>query len=275
MKVEIYVDASFSDNRSLAGYGAIIIRNGKKIEVSGIIKGAKNSTEAEIFGVYEILEILDDSDSIIIYNDNMACVDIINGGKLNKKNSKINKAISIIRKHKGKIKGVWVRGHDVCKNNCIADSLARAQLMKIEINDFEKFEINIYIGVQSKKQRIGYSYIVELNNEKRILYSDLNNLRNGGIETYSYIVSKVLGKPFSNHGHKITHLNIISNSRQVLSLFNLIIRGQKKDYGKILRSNIEDKMFKMLRNVKIHVNKDLKNEKLNTVIENAKYALEN
>jgi ribonuclease HI len=125
---EIYIDASFSDNRDKAGYGAVIIRGNKTTEMSGIIKGAKNSTEAEIFAVSNILEFLKESESMIIYNDNMACVDVINGGKLNKKSPEINKAISNIRKHKGKIRGKWVRGHDTCKENCRADELAREKL---------------------------------------------------------------------------------------------------------------------------------------------------
>ena len=159
-KTKLYIDASFSDNRDKAGYGAVLIRHDKKTEISGLIKGATNSTEAEIFAVASVLDFLKTREDMLIYNDNMACVDVINGAKLNRKSPEIDKAISLIRKHKGKVKGIWVRGHHVCKENCRADELAREKLFTLPTNDFEKYDINVYIGVQKSDTRIGYSYII-------------------------------------------------------------------------------------------------------------------
>lgn len=272
MVTTIYIDASFSDNRSFAGYGAVIIKNNKRVEMSGVINGASNSTEAEVFAVAEVLELLEKKGDLIIYNDNMACVDVMNGGKLNKKNKKINKALSTIRKHKGSIRGIWVRGHHLSKDNCRADELAREQLFLFDINSFKKVEIYIYIGVEYNENRIGYSYVIK-NRDGRLLYSSIENIRNGGVGSFSYAVSKSLGKLLNNDTLNPTHLYVYSNTRSVLSLFNTIIRHKKKDYKKILRNNVENQLFQSLKKYKIAINKSVECEDMKMVIKNARYSL--
>jgi hypothetical protein len=102
----------------------------------------------------------------------------------------------------------------------------------------------------------------------------MGTLRNGGHGSISYLVTKSLGKIFASDAeNKVTHMNIISNERHVLSLFNHIIRHQRKNYIKMRRSKVEDGLFQMLKKVKIQVDKSITHKNMKLSMENANYAL--
>jgi len=265
----LYVDASFSDNRKYSGYGAVLIRNGVKTEFSGEIKGACNSTEAELFGVAEALLFIDSKEEILIYNDNTACVNSINGRKKAPKKSKILNAITIINKFN--VKAKWVKGHFNSKENCRADELAKERLFLSEEINFVKNNISIYIATERNDKRVAYSFRVE-DNFNTLLFSGHRVIRNSGYGSSIFILSKVIGKPF-NVIPDITSIDIFTNEKNILSYLNKLIRMKKRNYVKMNATRLEEGVFNAFNNIKIRIYKTSDDNKLDKLITNAIYAL--
>jgi len=269
---ELYVDASFSDTREDSGYGAVLVRDGTKTEFSGVIHGARNSTDAEIIGVAEALVFLDTKEPLIILNDNTACVHVINGRKFNTGTKRMQKAVAKIREFKN-IRGKWVRGHDESKENCRADELAKIELFSSEEKEYLKNEISLYIGIIAEEKRIGYSYVVEDSLGVK-LFSGHRTIRNGGYGSYVYVISKVIGKPF-NAMDDITHINFHTNEKNILSFLNRLMRMKKKNYDRMNSTHQEEGLYRALKDVRIKVFKGSTSEgNMRSVLTNAAYALD-
>ena len=80
-RVEIFTDGACSPNPGPGGYGAIIARDGKMMEISGGFSMTTNN-RMEIFAAIRALEALNaaDESEITLYSDSRYLVDMFNGG---------------------------------------------------------------------------------------------------------------------------------------------------------------------------------------------------
>lgn len=135
-EVIIYTDGACSGNPGPGGWGAILIYNGIKKELS---EGKKHTTnnEMELTAVVNALKCLKEPCAVTVYSDSQYVVNAINKGWLNNwkkngwKNSKKEllpnlelwqELCNLIKIHK--VEFNWVKGHADNEYNNRCDSLA-------------------------------------------------------------------------------------------------------------------------------------------------------
>ena len=144
MKINIYTDGACSSNPGIGGWGVVILKNDRMIDLHG---GQKNTTnnKMELTAAIEALKYLNEKENIEIFTDSKYVKDGIeswivnwkkNGWKTKNKKPVKNKELWVeldkqIQKHN--INWQWVQGHVGNKYNERADRLARQY---IENNSF-------------------------------------------------------------------------------------------------------------------------------------------
>jgi ribonuclease HI len=135
-KVFIYTDGACLGNPGPGGYGAVLLYNNTRKEISGGFRLTTNN-RMEIFAAISGLKALKTSCDVTLYSDSQYVVNAItkgwakrwkaNGWKRNKTEMAVNadlweQLLDLCANHK--IKFVWVRGHAGNKENERCDELA-------------------------------------------------------------------------------------------------------------------------------------------------------
>ncbi|MGE0883065.1 MAG: ribonuclease HI [Blastocatellales bacterium] len=137
-QVVIYTDGACSGNPGPGGYGAVLLFNGHRKELSGGFRRTTNN-RMELLGAIEALRALKESCSVKLHTDSQYIVNAIekgwakrwqaNGWMRNKKEKAVNpdlweQLLTLCQQHK--VEFVWVRGHNGDKENERCDRLAVA-----------------------------------------------------------------------------------------------------------------------------------------------------
>ncbi len=138
--VDIYTDGACSGNPGAGGYGAVLLYNGARKELSAGYRSTTNN-RMEMLAVIKALECLKEPCRVTLYSDSKYVVDSITKGWVygwQKKNwikSDKKKALNVdlwerllplLEKHE--VSFVWVKGHADNAENERCDELARAAL---------------------------------------------------------------------------------------------------------------------------------------------------
>ncbi len=138
--VDIYTDGACSGNPGAGGYGAVLLYNGARKELSAGYKTTTNN-RMEMLAVIKALECLKEPCSVTLYSDSRYVVDSVTKGWVygwQKKNwikSDKKKALNVdlwerllplLKKHEVSL--VWVKGHADNVENERCDELARTAL---------------------------------------------------------------------------------------------------------------------------------------------------
>lgn len=136
-KVVIYTDGACSGNPGPGGYGAVLIYDGHRKELSGGFNLTTNN-RMEIMAAIVALSALKRNCEVILYTDSQYLVNALtkgwverwraNGWKRNKKELAFNadlweRLLNLCRRHK--VEFVWLRGHADNSENELCDLLAR------------------------------------------------------------------------------------------------------------------------------------------------------
>ena len=140
-KVEIYTDGACSGNPGPGGYGAVLIFNGIRKELScGYIKTTNN--RMELLGVIRALEALKEPCEATVYSDSKYVVESIEKDWIGKwkaagwmrtkkepaKNADLWKALDgLLKIHS--VSFVWVKGHASTAENNRCDKLATGAVL--------------------------------------------------------------------------------------------------------------------------------------------------
>ena len=135
--IDIYTDGACSGNPGAGGYGAVLLFNGQRKEISAGYRCTTNN-RMEIMGVIKALECLKEKCSVTVYSDSKYVVDAIEKGWVTKwkknnwmRNAK-EKALNtdlwselLVLLDYHTVSFVWVKGHadNIENNRC--DNLAR------------------------------------------------------------------------------------------------------------------------------------------------------
>lgn len=141
-EVTIYTDGACSGNPGPGGYGAVLIFNGNRKEISGGFNNTTNN-RMELMGVIMGLESLKEKCKALIVSDSKYIVDAVEKGWLAKwrsngwmrtkseeaKNSDLWKRLwDLMEYHEVRFK--WVKGHSDNPENTVCDKLAVAETKK-------------------------------------------------------------------------------------------------------------------------------------------------
>jgi len=144
-KVTIYTDGACSGNPGKGGYGAVLIYNGHRKELSGGYISTTNN-RMEIMAVIKGLEALKEPCYVTLYSDSKYVVDAIEKGWVEKwKNNnwyrnKSDKALNVdlwkrllelLKIHE--VHFCWVKGHADNVENQRCDTLARGAILYDEL----------------------------------------------------------------------------------------------------------------------------------------------
>ena len=136
-KLDIYTDGACSGNPGKGGYGAVLIYNGKRREISAGYELTTNN-RMELLSVIESLSMLKEPCDVDLYSDSKYVVDAVSKGWMKKweKNgwmrTKTEKALNsdlwirlseLLKKHN--VNFIWVKGHADNVENERCDELAR------------------------------------------------------------------------------------------------------------------------------------------------------
>lgn len=140
--LEIYTDGACSGNPGQGGYGAVLLYNGTRKELSEGFELTTNN-RMEALAVIRALEALKEPCMVNLYSDSKYVVDAIekgwvkkwkaNGWKRNSKEMASNidlweNMLSLLEKHK--VKFIWVKGHADNIENERCDELARMAITR-------------------------------------------------------------------------------------------------------------------------------------------------
>lgn len=141
-KVKIYTDGACKGNPGPGGYGCIIVRNGKTLELKG---GAKSTTNniMEMTAAIVALQQLDQPSEVELTTDSQYLVkgmtewingwvrkNWVNASRQPVKNKELWQELLRLR-DLHKIKWIWVRGHNGHPENERADALANQGLAEL------------------------------------------------------------------------------------------------------------------------------------------------
>ena len=140
-EVTIYTDGACSGNPGPGGWGAILMYNGKKAELSGGERTTTNN-RMELLGVISALGALNQPCKVTLYTDSKYVCDAINKGWLRSwikagwkrktgavKNIELwQKLLPLLEYHE--VEFVWVKGHAENEFNNRCDKLAVAESRK-------------------------------------------------------------------------------------------------------------------------------------------------
>jgi len=142
-EVAIYTDGACSGNPGPGGYGAIIIFNHHKKELTG---GEKHTTNnrMEMMGAIVALEALKKPCKVTLYSDSRYVVDAIekgwvtkwqaNGWRKSKRGPALNvdlwlRMLAVLEKHD--VTFLWIKGHAGHSENERCDTLARTAIASL------------------------------------------------------------------------------------------------------------------------------------------------
>lgn len=139
-KIILYTDGACSGNPGMGGYGAVLMYNGKKKEISAHFEYTTNN-RMEILAAVEGLKALKEPCEVEVYSDSALLVNSINNGwidnwqknnwrtssKEDVKNQDLWKEL-LCEMAKHKVKFIKVKGHSDNEFNNRCDELARAEI---------------------------------------------------------------------------------------------------------------------------------------------------
>jgi ribonuclease HI len=135
-QVVIYTDGACSGNPGPGGYGAVLLYNGHRKELSGGFRLTTNN-RMEMLAVIEALRSLKDRCAVKLHSDSQYVINAIekgwaakwkaNGWMRNKKDKAVNpdlwqQMLDLCKQHK--VEFIWVRGHSGNVENERCDVLA-------------------------------------------------------------------------------------------------------------------------------------------------------
>ncbi len=141
-KVTIYTDGACSGNPGKGGYGAVLLYNGYRKELSGGYISTTNN-RMEIMAVIKGLEALKEPCEVTLYSDSKYVVDAIEKGWVikwksnnwyrNKSEKALNvdlwkRLLELLNKHR--VIFCWVKGHADNVENQRCDALARGAILQ-------------------------------------------------------------------------------------------------------------------------------------------------
>ncbi len=144
-KVTIYTDGACSGNPGKGGYGAVLLYNGARKELSGGYISTTNN-RMEIMAVIKGLEALKEPCNVTLYSDSKYVVDAIEKGWVekwknnnwyrNKSDKALNvdlwkKLLALLEIHE--VSFCWVKGHADNVENQRCDTLARSAILHDEL----------------------------------------------------------------------------------------------------------------------------------------------
>lgn len=143
-KVEIYTDGACSGNPGPGGWGAVLVYNENKKELSGASKSTTNN-RMELTAVIEALNALKEPCEVTLTTDSKYVCDAINKGwvyswkKNNWKKADKKPALNVdlweellILLEKHEVEFIWVKGHSGHKYNERCDELAVSEYKKLQ-----------------------------------------------------------------------------------------------------------------------------------------------
>lgn len=151
-QVVIYTDGACSGNPGPGGYGAVLLFNGHRKELSGGFRRTTNN-RMELLGAIEALRALKERCSVKLHTDSQYIVNAIekgwatkwqaNGWMRNKKEKAVNpdlweQLLTLCQHHK--VEFIWVRGHNGDKENERCDRLAVAAAQQPNLPADEVYE---------------------------------------------------------------------------------------------------------------------------------------
>lgn len=123
MDIEIYTDASYDPNTKVAVCGELIINKNGNQQIynfsSNIIKNTTN-TEAEIYGVLNILERISPKNHLTIYTDCQMITKLVESNERKKNKSIYYKFYDLYDRHEGRCQFIKIAGH---KNNHLRNNI--------------------------------------------------------------------------------------------------------------------------------------------------------
>jgi ribonuclease HI len=137
--IKVYTDGSCLGNPGPGGWAAIVLKDGKKIELKGNDKDTTNN-RMEMKAAVEALKWIrskiginenNQESAIEIYSDSSLLIKTINENWKRKKNQDLWAELD---KERGwlKIQWSWVKGHSTNKYNNLADKLAVEEAEKLK-----------------------------------------------------------------------------------------------------------------------------------------------
>jgi ribonuclease HI len=151
-QVVIYTDGACSGNPGPGGYGAVLLYNGHRKELSGGFRLTTNN-RMEMLAVIEALRALKDRCAVKLHSDSQYVINAIekgwaakwkaNGWMRNKKDKAVNpdlwqQLLDLCKQHK--VEFVWVRGHSGNVENERCDTLAVAASQQRNLPADEVYE---------------------------------------------------------------------------------------------------------------------------------------
>ena len=145
-KVTIYTDGACSGNPGPGGYGAVLLHNAHRKELSGGDPATTNN-RMEMLAAITALEALKEPCDVVLFSDSKYLVDAINKNwavrwqsnnwMRNKKDPALNtdlweRLLLLLDKHS--VSFNWVKGHAGNPENERCDALARVAIEKLEEN---------------------------------------------------------------------------------------------------------------------------------------------
>ena len=134
--ITLYTDGACIGNPGPGGYGAVLMHEGNRLELSGGYRSTTNN-RMELMAPIKSLETLTESCRVTLYSDSKYVLDALekgwakrwraNGWKRNKKEQAINpdlwdRLLNLCEKHEMEFR--WVRGHTGNPENERCDQLA-------------------------------------------------------------------------------------------------------------------------------------------------------
>ena len=136
--VTIYTDGAASPNPGRGGYGAVVIRDGQRQELSGGFRNTTNNRMELLSVIVALRHIPEPHTTVTVYSDSKYVVDNLNGGyaarwrinhwrttatKQPAKNADLwAKLLDLTGRHQ--VTFAWVRSHAENPENCRCDELA-------------------------------------------------------------------------------------------------------------------------------------------------------
>ncbi|HEX9004792.1 MAG TPA: ribonuclease HI [Blastocatellia bacterium] len=151
-QVVIYTDGACSGNPGPGGYGAVLLYNGHRKELSGGFRLTTNN-RMEMLAVIEALRSLKDRCAVKLHSDSQYVINAIekgwaakwkaNGWMRNKKDKAVNpdlwqQLLDLCKQHK--VEFIWVRGHSGNVENERCDVLAVAASQQRNLPADEVYE---------------------------------------------------------------------------------------------------------------------------------------
>ncbi len=150
--VVVYTDGACLGNPGPGGYGAVLLYNGTRRELSGGYRLTTNN-RMELLAVIRALEALKEPCEVTLYSDSQYIVQAMregwaerwraNGWRRNKKDRAVNPDLwgrLLDLAHEHRVTFEWVRGHAGVPENERADALAVAAAQQPDLPADEEYE---------------------------------------------------------------------------------------------------------------------------------------